>query len=116
MDGHILVLLNEGTNAAPVFNGATRLQVDGIDFDIGTRAAPRVFDWNYDGLKDILVGEYEGYVYFLQNVGTNAAPVFDTAENFFCVTVRPYAIRTIRATPRVQGSSQSIGTTSVSMT
>jgi len=56
------------------------LQVGGINFDIGTRAAPRIYDWNHDGLKDLLVGEYEGYVYFLENMGTSTSPLFNSAE------------------------------------
>jgi hypothetical protein len=81
-EGNVTIYLNEGTDAAPVFNSSSLLQVGGIDFDIGTRAAPRIYDWDGDGLKDILMGEKEGYVYFLENVGTNEAPVFDSAEQF----------------------------------
>ncbi len=33
-----------------------------------------------DGLKDLIVGEKNGYVYFYDNVGTNAAPVFNTVQ------------------------------------
>jgi hypothetical protein len=79
-DGNIFVYLNEGTDSSPVFNSAYLLQAGGVDFDIGTRAAPRIVDWNRDGLKDLLVGEVEGYVYFLNNEGTNKAPVFNEFE------------------------------------
>ncbi|MBI4825719.1 MAG: VCBS repeat-containing protein [Nitrospirae bacterium] len=86
MDGFIYVYLNVGTSSAPVFqstyftDSTYRLKVSGVDFDIGSRSAPRVFDWNNDGKKDLLAGEYEGYVYFLENAGTNAAPVFNSAR------------------------------------
>ncbi len=43
------------------------------------RADPRIYDLDQDGLKDLLVGEYDGNVYFYKNVGTNAAPVFDAS-------------------------------------
>lgn len=79
-DGSISIFYNEGTDAAPVFNSSSLLQLGGADFDIGTRSAPRIFDWDGDGLKDLLVGEFEGYAYFLENIGTNAAPEFDSAE------------------------------------
>jgi hypothetical protein len=59
------------------------LQVGGIDFDIGSRAAPRIYDWNHDGLNDLLVGEVEGYVYFLENTGSNDSPSFESAERMF---------------------------------
>jgi len=76
----ILIYLNEGPDASPVFNSYYLLQVSGTDFDIGTRAAPRIVDWDRDGTKDLLVGEVEGYVYFLKNEGTNKAPVFNDFE------------------------------------
>ncbi len=86
--GNISVFLNEGTDAAPEYNSSAFLEVGGEVFDIdagltaGGRAAPRIYDWNNDGKKDLLVGEVFGGIYFLENVGTNAAPVFDSAEQF----------------------------------
>ncbi|MCK5504457.1 MAG: hypothetical protein KAJ10_04815, partial [Thermodesulfovibrionia bacterium] len=77
MDGNIKIYINAGTDPAPVLDKPYLLQVDGRDFDIGSRSAPRMVDWNKDGLKDLLVGEMEGHVYFLKNRGTNSAPVFD---------------------------------------
>jgi hypothetical protein len=88
-DGNISVYLNDGTDALPVFNSSYFLEVGGAVFDIGTRAAPRVFDWNGDRLKDILVGEVSGYVYYLENVGTNSAPIFDTAEKLLLADGEP---------------------------
>lgn len=78
--GNIQMYLNSGTDAAPIFGSYYNLQVGGTDYDIGSRAAPRIYDWNGDGLKDVLLGEYSGYIYYLQNTGTNASPVFNTAE------------------------------------
>ncbi len=89
-DGKINVYLNSGSDSAPVFvsSDSSYLNVGGSVLDMsdynstgtGGRAAPRIYDWNNDGLKDLLVGEYEGHIYFLENVGTNSAPVFDSAE------------------------------------
>ena len=79
-DGNVRIYLNEGTDSAPVFDTFSLLQMGGTDFDIGTRAAPRIYDWNHDGLKDLLVGEVYGNIYYLENVGTNVAPVFDSAD------------------------------------
>lgn len=83
MDGNINIFINKGTDSAPVFDSPYLLQIDSRDFDIGTRSAPRISDWNKDGLKDLLVGEMEGYVYYLKNVGTNNEPVFKKAEKLF---------------------------------
>ena len=88
-DGNILIFLNAGTDSAPVFITSFNLQVGGMDFDIGTRAAPRVFDWDGDGLKDLLVGELEGYVYLLKNTGTNEAPLFNDFEKILLKSNEP---------------------------
>lgn len=83
LTGTIQVYENQGTDANPSFSSYTNLQVGGTDFDLTTgsdRSAPRIYDWNRDGLKDILVGDVTGYIYYLQNVGTNDAPVFNTAQ------------------------------------
>ncbi len=81
-DGNIRIYLNENSDSNPVYNTYSLLQVGGVAFDIGTRSAPRIYDWNGDGLKDMLVGEFTGSAYFLENTGTNAAPVFNSAEQF----------------------------------
>jgi hypothetical protein len=42
---------------------------------------PTVVDWNNDGLKDLLVGEYQaGYITLFLNQGTDINPVFDGGE------------------------------------
>ncbi|MFH2000970.1 MAG: hypothetical protein ABIK28_14910 [Planctomycetota bacterium] len=39
---------------------------------------PFVVDWNNDGLKDLLVGEFtQGYINLYLNQGTNLNPVFN---------------------------------------
>lgn len=76
--GTIRLYLNSGTNAAPVFNDYTMLEAGGNQI-YRYRADPRVFDLDQDGAKDLLVGEYDGRVYFYRNVGINAAPVFNAS-------------------------------------
>lgn len=83
MDGNIVIYLNRGTDEAPVLDSPYLLQVDGEIFDAGTRTAPRIFDWNGDGLKDLLIGEMQGYVYYLKNVGTLQSPLFKKSEKLF---------------------------------
>jgi len=44
-------------------------------------ASPYVYDWDGDGLKDLLFGQFtSGKVQFWRNSGTNAAPVFTTGS------------------------------------
>jgi hypothetical protein len=89
-DGDIRVYLNKGTDAAPLFGASYNLKLrNGKDLMIGTRVAPRIFDWDRDGVKDILAGEFEGYIYFLRNAGTNSAPAFDGYEKLLLSTGKP---------------------------
>jgi len=44
---------------------------------------------NHDGLHDLLVGEYEGYVYFLENTGTILSPIFDSVERMLLQNADP---------------------------
>jgi len=81
--GQIQIYMNTGSNTNPTFSSYSNLQVGGTDFNLTAgddRSSPRIVDWNGDGLKDILVGEYYGNVYYLENKGSNIAPAFDKAE------------------------------------
>jgi hypothetical protein len=88
--GNIRVYLNKGSDTAPLFGSSYNLKLrNGKDIKIGTRSAPRIFDWDRDGKKDILAGEFEGYIYFLRNTGTNSAPAFDGYEKLLLSTGKP---------------------------
>jgi len=89
MDGKIKIYLNEGSDSSPVFSSFTYLRVGGKEFDIGSRSAPRIFDWNKDGKKDLLIGEFEGYVYYLENIGTNDSPLFESAKKLLLIDGTP---------------------------
>lgn len=50
-----------------------RIQASGVDLDVGTNSAPFVFDWNDDGLLDLIVGREStagGSIHLFLNVGT----------------------------------------------
>ena len=77
---------NEGTDIFPVFSfEKNQLFVDET-LDFGEGAVPVFFDYNNDGKKDIVVGNY-GYfesdgtyapkLALLKNIGTNENPTFD---------------------------------------
>ncbi len=83
LEGNIVIYLNKGTDELPVFDASYLLRVNGDIFNAGSRSSPRIIDWNGDGLKDLLVGVAEGYVYYLKNVGTHASPLFDKSEMLF---------------------------------
>jgi hypothetical protein len=45
----------------------------------GGHADPCVMDWDYDGLKDLLLGEFTyGRIRFYKNVNSNSNPVFNS--------------------------------------
>ena len=82
----ILVLLLAGLATALSPNWETEYQLlcNGSIVDVGYYASPCVVDWDLDGLKDIILGQYAyGSIYFYKNVGTNNAPVFDVAVQLY---------------------------------
>ncbi len=62
-NGKVMYYENVGTNATPVFNGYEYLESDGSDIDlyIGTRLW--INDWDEDGILDLVVSDFEGWVY-----------------------------------------------------
>jgi len=77
MDGRIHLFINEGTDTAPDFRVDTILQAAGAPLAVPSqRASPVVRDFNGDGRKDILTGNYNGELLLYANVGTDDAPVF----------------------------------------
>ena len=74
--GRVLLLANEGTDAAPIFNTWSILRVGGSSLDVGDNASPLVIDWNGDGKKDLICGCYAGTLLYYENTGTDASPAF----------------------------------------
>lgn len=64
--------------AEPRLDTGVQLQADGkpIDVEIG-HLVPAVMDWNGDGKKDLIVGQFnQGGIRLYLNEGTDAAPKF----------------------------------------
>ncbi|MEN8208735.1 MAG: hypothetical protein ABFR50_05745 [Candidatus Fermentibacteria bacterium] len=60
------------------FTAAGALMCDGFRIDVGSYAAPLAVDWDGDGKKDLICGQFDdGKIRFYPNVGTNSAPVFN---------------------------------------
>lgn len=76
-EGKFFLLINEGTDAFPIFNSSPHIQSGGGTLDIGWRPSPSIVDWNEDGKKDLLCGRMQGDFMFFENKGTDAAPIFD---------------------------------------
>ncbi|MAR13105.1 MAG: hypothetical protein CL681_24445 [Blastopirellula sp.] len=80
--GRLFLRLNEGnakeakyaTTNQPIMVGGKAAQIDkGL-------AAPRIADWNGDGLFDIICGGAKGGVFLLENAGTKTTPQFDAVQ------------------------------------
>jgi hypothetical protein len=73
--GRVRWYRNTGPDDTPRFSLAGYLRAAGVDIQVSGPAAPIVVDWNYDGKKDLLVGDGAGRVTLFLNTGTDAAPV-----------------------------------------
>jgi hypothetical protein len=79
--GRVGLLINEGTNADPVFNALQYvLEANGDTLDVGQRSSPVVVDLDDDGLKDLISGEILGQLFYYENNGTNENPQLAPAE------------------------------------
>lgn len=63
--------------AIPRFADPVLVEDNGVPIDVGYYAAPMMFDWNQDGRKDMVVGQFgSGMIRFYPNVGEDSAPAF----------------------------------------
>ena len=77
-DGGLFLRLNEGSATETKFAATNQVIKVGdkpIGFE-GGMGAPRVADWDGDGLFDIVIGTIRGQVVLLRNAGTKGNPVF----------------------------------------
>ena len=73
-------LVNQETlGEPPPFSAGTRIQSNGYDLDALKHSVPCVVDWNEDGKKDLLVGNFYGNIYLFLNSGTNTSPVYTSS-------------------------------------
>ncbi len=71
-------------NEGPSFENKKNVKdIDGKNLLIGLRASPTFFDWDEDGLKDMMVGTVEGNVKWYKNRGTIDNPGFKDFEFLF---------------------------------
>jgi hypothetical protein len=63
--------------AIPELEEGVYIQSGSSPLTVKTHTTPSVIDWNSDGKKDLLVGQFDqGYVWVFMNRGTDAQPVF----------------------------------------
>ncbi len=82
MEGEIVLVVNEGTRARPVYASRARLlHHNGRPIRVPWgEGAPEVADWDGDGLVDLLSGSGSGAVFFFRNVGKRGAPRYAEGE------------------------------------
>ncbi|XOV93800.1 MAG: FG-GAP repeat domain-containing protein [Bacteroidota bacterium] len=80
-DGKISYMRNTGkiVNGIPQFSPPVFIQQEAKYVDFGALTAPRIFDWDNDGLEDILSGNGVGHIGFIKNLG-GKAPKWDAPK------------------------------------
>lgn len=78
--GRVWLLVNAGAPGSPLFPSAAFVKDGGGDLSVGGVSCPSVGDWNRDGKKDLICGETYGTLFFFENKGSDADPVFIGSE------------------------------------
>jgi FG-GAP-like repeat len=76
--GYVYYYRNTNTDANPILATGVQLKVGLSILTVISRATPYVYDWNGDGLNDLLCGCGTGQVYYFRNTGTAQAPTYAT--------------------------------------
>jgi hypothetical protein len=81
-EGRLYLRRNLGSASAPSFATTNELVLMGEeDFEVpGGLTAPRVVDWDSDGLFDLVCASFKGGVYLFLNVGQAGAPAFEEPQ------------------------------------
>ena len=82
-EGKVRIYLNGGTTTAAVYDTFSHAQLaGGTDLTVPGSgclgAFPRVYDWDGDGRKDLIIGRADGKIRLFPNVNTDADPRFGT--------------------------------------
>lgn len=101
----VRVYLNVGTELHPRFADYFYVQSDGNDLVCPAEGCmgcfPRVFYWDQDNRKDLLIGQADGTVMIFLNMGTDEEPTFDSGSHVTVGTVAQTLDVGKRATPTV---------------
>jgi hypothetical protein len=62
----------------PRFTGPELINDNGTPIDVGYYGAPTMYDWNRDGAKDLVLGQFDlGKVRLYLNQGPDTTPAFN---------------------------------------
>ncbi|MFH1564087.1 MAG: PQQ-binding-like beta-propeller repeat protein [Nitrospirota bacterium] len=73
----VFALIRFSFAGTPVFQDGGK-QIQTFQLDVGWNSTPAQVDWDGDKLRDLVVGDKEGYVWFYRNSGTEFNPIFTT--------------------------------------
>lgn len=57
------------------------LDIDGQVLDLGANLIPQIFDLDQDGLLDLIVGERNGNINYLRNMGNSMEPIWELTND-----------------------------------
>ena len=78
LDGKVRVYLNEAVSGQADFLVESIITSDSSDLAVaGGRSSVAVADLNWDGRKDLLIGNTDGKLLFYSNIGTDSQPIFN---------------------------------------
>jgi hypothetical protein len=78
-DGTIISYINTAGPGMPFNLGLSQLNYQGID--VGSFSTPQLFDFDWDNLPDLIIGEKGGNLNYYHNSGTSQNPVFTLATD-----------------------------------
>ncbi len=56
---------------------SSRIKAGGEYINMGVYGAPVFYDFDKDGIKDLIIGEFKGKIRFYKNVGSKEIPQFN---------------------------------------
>lgn len=99
-NGWVFFFKNIGTAQAPAYAAGTHIQAGGTDLNLGPRSVVRMFDWDGDGVKDLVCSSATG-VYWCKNVGSSSSPVL-LAQVAISAPVSGSGLVPINTSPRMR--------------
>jgi hypothetical protein len=78
-NGNVYFFKNTNTVQAPIYAPGVLIQAGGVALYVGIRSVVRVFDWDGDGLKDLVCSSDTG-VYWCRNTNSNSNPILQAPQ------------------------------------
>ncbi|KAA2219897.1 FG-GAP repeat domain-containing protein [Maribacter flavus] len=81
-DGRVAFVENTGLveNSMPVFNSPKYFYQKADNLKFGALSTPYSVDWDEDGDEDLIVGNSAGYIAFIENLGGDSLPKWDSPK------------------------------------